>query len=136
MRFKVVDENELNEKFRNDALRNQHHQKHGKDKKYDYDSYEVFHGISDEEYEALADELANSKVDFKNVDGFISTDANGAPSFCKWHKATGYLVFYDREGYEPIIRSFRVEHFRDYNRKRASRYADELPESEIHMDFL
>ena len=37
MRFKVVDENELNEKFRNDALRNQHHQKHGKDKKYDYD---------------------------------------------------------------------------------------------------
>lgn len=129
--YKLLDSLDImvvDEQFSSDYSKQTHYNKHvvtgnNKEKK-------VFHNINQDEYEALADTLAITPVDNKNIFGYESEDISGKISYVKWNKTTEVFVAYtyDEGNPDPIIKSCYVKTFREYNGDKTIQYMGEIPQ--------
>jgi hypothetical protein len=90
-------------------------------------------------YEKMADELALSPVDYKNIFGYTvaeeRVERTGAygPRFAKYDKQKEFYVVYggiNQDG-EPIVISAYPLSWRDYQSKQAVNYGGEIPVPEF-----
>lgn len=127
MKFKTLttEDFELEEKFLSPAVRAKKYQKHVIDQK------SFGKHMTEEDYEKAADNLANSKVDYKTVLGYKACDDKGQEAFIKYNtKTEEYVVYHRALSGEPLIVSFYHRPLREFTGKKALEYIDELPETE------
>ena len=127
MKFKTLttEDFEVEEKFLSPNMRKQKYQKHVLDQK------EFGKHMNEEGYEAAADKLANSKVDYKTVLGYKAVDNKGQEAFIKYNTQTEeYVVYHRAPSGEPLIVSFYHRPIREFTGKKALEYIDELPDTE------
>lgn len=127
MKFKTLtaEDFELEEKFLSPAVRAKKYQKHVIDQK------SFGKHMTEENYEKAADDLANSKVDYKTVLGYKACDDKGQEAFIKYNtKTEEYVVYHRAPSGEPLIVSFYHRPLREFTGKKALEYIDELPETE------
>lgn len=127
MKFKTLttEDFELEEKFLSPAVRAKKYQKHVIDQK------SFGKHMTEENYEKAADDLANSKIDYKTVLGYKACDDKGQEAFIKYNtKTEEYVVYHRAPSGEPLIVSFYHRPLREFTGKKALEYIDELPETE------
>ncbi len=127
MKFKTLttEDFELEEKFLSPAVRAKKYQKHVIDQK------SFGKHMTEENYEKAADDLANSKVDYKTVLGYKACDDKGQEAFIKYNtKTEEYVVYHRAPSGEPLIVSFYHRPLREFTGKKALEYIDELPDTE------
>lgn len=127
MKFKTLtaEDFELEEKFLSPAVRAKKYQKHVVNQK------EFGKHVTEDDYEKAADNLANSKVDYKTILGYKASDDKGQEAFIKYNtKTEEYVVYHRAPSGEPLIVSFYHRPLREFTGKKALEYIDELPETE------
>lgn len=116
---------DLEEKFLSPSVRSKKYQKHVVDQK------EFGKHMTKESYEQAADRLANSRVDYRSILGYVAVDNKGQQAYIKYNTKTEEYVVYHRspEG-DPIIVTFYHRPLREFTGKKALEYVDELPATE------
>ena len=112
---------EITEKFTSEQNRNIHYNKHVKRNK-------EFGKITEQEYEELANQLQTSKIDNKNVFGYISETREGKTAYCKYDKETGIFVVYTYRNNTSYTITCYIKSWREYNADKAIEYHDEIPQ--------
>ena len=121
MRFKVVAN--LEERFGTPKGRLRHYYDHGIDE---------YPGLTECEYEKLADELASKPVDNKRILGFQTNKLTGndhRERHIKYDIVTNDFVVYSWEmGYQsPSIISLHKRTKEQYDKQKELHYEDEIP---------
>lgn len=127
MKFRnlTTEDFEMEERFLSPRMRSQKYQKHVITQK------EFGKHMTEEEYEKAADNLANSKVDYKTILGYKAVDNKGQEAFIKYNtKTEEYVVYHRSPSGEPLVVSFYHRPMREFTGKKAFEYVDELPDTE------
>ena len=127
MKFKTLttEDFDIEERFLSPSMRKQKYDKHVVTQK------EFGKHMTEEEYEKAADALANSKVDYKTILGYVAVDNKGQEAFIKYNtKTEEYVVYHRSPAGEPLIVSFYHRPLREFTGKKALEYVDELPSDE------
>lgn len=112
---------EISEEFTSEQNLDIHYNKHVKRKG-------EFGDITKEQYEQLADDLQLSKIDNKNIFGYMSETKEGKTAYCKYDKNTGVFVVYTYRRGTPYTITCYIKSWREYNGDKAIEYYDEIPE--------
>ena len=127
MKFKklTTEDFEVEERFLSPNMRRQKYQKHVINQK------EFGKHMTEDEYEEAADNLANSKIDYRTILGYKAVDNKGQEAFIKYNTQTEeYVVYHRSPKGEPLIVSFYHRPLREFTGKKALEYVDELPDTE------
>lgn len=127
MKFKTLttEDFDIEERFLSPSMRKQKYNKHVITQK------EFGKHMTEEEYEKAADALANSKIDYKTILGYVAVDSKGQEAFIKYNtKTEEYVVYHRSPTGEPLIVSFYHRPLREFTGKKALEYVDELPSDE------
>lgn len=127
MKFKTItkEDFDIEERFLSPNMRSKKYQKHVVSQK------EFGKHMTEEGYEQAADNLANSKVDYKTILGYKASDDKGQEAFIKYNtKTEEYVVYHRSPSGEPLIVSFYHRPLREFTGKKALEYIDELPDTE------
>lgn len=127
MKFKTLttEDFDIEERFLSPSMRKQKYNKHVVTQK------EFGKHMTEEEYEKAADALANSKIDYKTILGYVAVDSKGQEAFIKYNtKTEEYVVYHRSPTGEPLIVSFYHRPLREFTGKKALEYVDELPSDE------
>ena len=125
MKFKFVEDFDLDEKFTSNRNKYSHYNKHVNNLK-EYDSE-----LTEEEYEKIADDLAMTKLDHKRILGYEteSPDDDNRHRYAKYNKDTGDFVVYALDSNKnPLIISLHKKTIREYNIDKGIKYVGEIPE--------
>ncbi len=121
MKFRSADD--IEEKFNNPYNKAAHYNKRvKKDKQYTE--------LTEDEYEALADKLASTPVNYRNILGYQTTAPEGDTRvrYAKYNTDTGDFVIYGLDRNEkPLIISMYNISIREFNSDKAMNYQDEIP---------
>ena len=127
MKFKTItkEDFDIEERFLSPNMREKKYQKHVVNQK------ECGKHVTEDDYEKAADNLANSKVDYKTILGYKASDDKGQEAFIKYNtKTEEYVVYHRSPSGEPLIVSFYHRPLREFTGKKALEYIDELPDTE------
>jgi len=106
-----------------------------KNKEVHYDKHIVHrkeYKVDADEYEDRAEQLAKSRVDYKNILGYISRyedkEHHIKQAYCKYNKETQECTYYTYRHGEPATITMYKKSWKDYNGDKARDYFDEIPE--------
>ena len=121
MKFRCVDN--MDERFTNKYSKADHYKKH-------VNTNKEYNGISVDDYEVIADKLALTPVNHKNILGYETTAPEGdnRVRYAKYNKDTEDFVVYGYKGVEPAIISLHKKTWRQYITDKAVKYLGEIPE--------
>ena len=122
MKFKLL-EDDFEEQFTSPRSREDHYRKRTK-KDHQYTE------LTPEQYEALADNLAMTPVNYKNILGYQTTAPEGdnRVRYAKYNVDTEDFVIYGLDSHnKPLIISLYKRSIREYNTDKAIKYLDEIP---------
>ena len=119
MKFKTLttEDFDIEERFLSPSMRKQKYDKHVVTQK------EFGKHMTEEEYEKAADALANSKVDYKTILGYVAVDNKGQEAFIKYNtKTEEYVVYHRSPAGEPSAHSCaRISCLRPVSRRLCGR---------------
>ena len=115
---RILDANDIDEESTSEKNRQSHYNKRIKDEKqFDY---------SEEEYEKRADELSRSRIDNKNIFGYISLTIENKNAYCKYNKNTEEFVVYSLRDGVPCDITMCRKTWREYTGDKAIEYFGEI----------
>lgn len=123
-KFSRLAEDAFEEEFTNQRTKEDHYQRHV------VKGREYAKTVTADDYEAIADTLARTSVDYRHIFGYETTapDGDTRTRYAKYNKETEDFVVYGWREKEPQIISLHKKTWRQYTIDKAVKYLGEIPE--------